>query len=290
MLTQTHVARLQRGVGRPAFDALGYFAEQADAQLAGARHLLLVDCPSPVAFFAYPGRPSSLVPEGCAVHALGADDEDVVGALEALADQVAPDAVPTLVAADASPPVGSADEPLGPRNVGLAVGAVLPEGAIVVEESITARLGMSGGTLAAPPHDWLALTGGAIGEGMPLATGAAVACPDRKVVNLQADGSAMYTIQSLWTQARRRLDITTVILSNRAYAILQVEMQRIVGQQPGPRGAATLDLSGPELDFAAIADGMGVPSVRARTVGELTDALSRSMAEAGPFLIDAVLT
>ncbi|MFT3855226.1 MAG: acetolactate synthase large subunit [Ilumatobacteraceae bacterium] len=292
MLTQTHVARVQRGAGRPAFDALGYFAEQADAQLDGAEHLLLVDCPPPVAFFAYPGRPSSLVPEGCAVHSLGADDEDVVGALEALADMVAPDAAPVLVSGgDAAVLIAGAspDEPLGPRNVGLAVGAVLPEGAIVVEESITSRLGMAGGTVGAAPHDWLALTGGAIGEGMPLATGAAVACPDRKVVNLQADGSAMYTIQSLWTQARRRLDVTTVILSNRAYAILQVEMQRIVGQQPGPRGAATLDLSGPELDFSAIANGMGVPSLRARTVGELTDALARAMSEAGPFLIDAVL-
>ena len=288
VLTQTHVARLQRGIGRPAFDALGYFAEQADAQLAGAKHLLLVDCPSPVAFFAYPGRPSSLVPDGCVVHSLGHDDEDIVAALEALAEQVAPDASPALVEPGVTSP-GSADEPLGPRNVGLAVGAALPDQAIVVEESITARMGMSGGTLGAPPHDWLALTGGAIGEGLPLATGAAVACPDRKVISLQADGSAMYTIQALWTQARRRLDVTTVILSNRAYAILQVEMQRIVGQLPGPRGAATLDLSGPELDFAAIANGMGVDSVRVRTVGELQDALTHSMSEAGPFLVDAVL-
>ena len=288
VLTQTFVARLQRGAGRPAFEALGYFAEQADAQLAGAKHLLLVDCPAPVAFFAYPGRPSSLVPPGCAVHSLGEDDEDVVAALEALVDQVAPDAVPALVA-PAAFEVLSADEPLGPRNVGIAVGSAMPEGAIVVDESITSRLGMAGGTFAAAPHDWLGLCGGAIGEGLPLATGAAVACPDRRVVNLQADGSAMYTIQALWTQARRRLDVTTVILSNRAYAILQVEMQRIVGQLPGPRGAATLDLSGPELDFAAIAGGMGVDSVRARTVGELQDALAHSMNEAGPYVIDAVL-
>ncbi len=151
-------------------------------------------------------------------------------------------------------------------------------------------MAMAGGTVGAAPHDWLALTGGAIGEGLPLATGAAVACPDRKVISLQADGSAMYTIQALWTQARRQLDVTTVILSNRAYAILQVEMQRIVAQRPGPRAAATLDLSGPELDFAAIAGGMGVEAVRAHTVGELADALARGIASPGPFLIDAVLT
>jgi acetolactate synthase-1/2/3 large subunit len=290
VLTQTHVARVQRGVGRPAFDALGYFAEQADAQLAGARHLLVVDCPAPVAFFAYPGRPSSLVPAGCAVLSLGEPVEDVVAALEALADRVAPDTQPAVVAPASAPPVGDRDQPLRVGDVGAVVGAALPDQAVVVEESVTGRPAMTAGTLAAAPHDWLALTGGAIGEGLPMATGAAVACPDRKVISLQADGSAMYTIQALWTQARRGLDVTTVILSNRAYAILQVEMHRLVARSPGPRAASTLDLSGPELDFAALATGMGVEAVRARTVGELADALTRGIAQPGPFLVDAVLS
>lgn len=182
------------------------------------------------------------------------------------------------------------DEPLGPRVVGAVVGAALPDQAIVVDESITARLALAAGTAGAAPHDWLAHTGGAIGSGLPLATGAAVACPDRKVVALQADGSAMYTIQALWTQARRGLDVTTVILSNRAYTILQVEMQRIVARPPGPRAASMLDIADPELDFAALAAGMGVEAVRARTAGELADALARGIAQPGPFLVDAVLT
>ncbi|MBO0731526.1 MAG: acetolactate synthase large subunit [Acidimicrobiaceae bacterium] len=288
VLTETHTAHLQRGVGRPVFDALGYFAEAAFQQLAGAQHLITVGCRAPVAFFAYPGRPSSLVPEGCSVVALGQPGQDEVGALEEVASRVAPDLRPLLaVAGDASSP--PAAEPLTPAVVGAVVGSALPEGAIVVEESITARPALQDGTVHAPPHDWLAHVGGAIGQGLPLATGAAVACPDRKVVCLEADGSAMYTIQALWTQARRNLDVTTVIMSNRAYAILQIEMHRIVAQPPGPRAASSLSLSGPDLDFATIARGMGVEAVRATTAGELAHAITVGMDTAGPLLIDARL-
>jgi acetolactate synthase-1/2/3 large subunit len=160
---------------------------------------------------------------------------------------------------------------------------------VVVEESITARSSMERETLGAAPHDWLTLVGGAIGEGLPLATGAAFASPGRKVVCLEADGSAMYTAQALWTQARYGLDVTTVILSNRAYAILQVEMQRIVAERPGPRATSMLELSGPELDFAALATAMGVESARASTAGELARALRGGLDGAGPFLVDARL-
>jgi acetolactate synthase I/II/III large subunit len=288
VFTETHTAHLQRGVGRPAFDALGYFAEAAAEQLAGVRHLVTVGCRVPVAFFAYPGRPSSLVPEGCSAVALGELGQDMVAALEEVAARVAPDVAPRLVASN-SATLPSADEPLTPRAVGALLGAALPEGAVVVEESITARLGLAAGTVHAPPHDWLAHVGGAIGQGLPLATGAAVACPDRKVVCLEADGSAMYTIQALWTQARRNLDVTTVIMSNRAYAILQIEMHRIVAQPPGPRAASSLELSGPDLDFASIARGMGVHGIRAATAPELAGALSDGLAASGPCLIDARL-
>jgi acetolactate synthase-1/2/3 large subunit len=148
---------------------------------------------------------------------------------------------------------------------------------------------VSGFTAGAPPHDWLTLTGGAIGQGLPLATGAAVACPDRKVLALEADGSAMYTYQSLWTQAREGLDVVTVILNNRSYAVLNMELSRVGAEPPGPRAKRMLDLSGPELDFVSLANGVGVPAERVTTAEELTAALSRAFAEPGPRLIDAVL-
>jgi acetolactate synthase-1/2/3 large subunit len=169
------------------------------------------------------------------------------------------------------------------------VGGHLPEGAIVVEEALTGARSMARGTAGAPRHDWLTLTGGAIGQGIPAAVGAAVACPDRKVINLQADGSAMYTVQALWTQARENLDVTTIILNNRSYAILKVEMGRVRAATPESKAATLLDLSEPALDFVHLAQGLGVDAVRATTAEEFTAALKRAASEAGPFLIDAVV-
>ena len=170
-----------------------------------------------------------------------------------------------------------------------AVGAVLPEGAIVVDEAQTGGIWASPATAGCPPHDWLTLTGGAIGFGMPVATGAAVACPDRPVINLQADGSAMYTLQSLWTQAREGLDVTTVIFANRSYAILNLELSRVGVETPGPVAKSMLDLTRPELDFVALARGMGVPAERPDDAEGLTAALERAVAEPGPHLIEAVI-
>ena len=160
---------------------------------------------------------------------------------------------------------------------------------MVVDEAITASLGLAAGTAAAAAHDWLSNTGGAIGQGLPVATGAAVAVPDRRVVCVEADGSAMYTIQSLWTQARENLDVTTIVLSNRAYGILQIEMGRVQAHKPGPTAAALLDLDRPALDLVSLAGGFGVPAVSVNTVDELDAALRRSLRESGPYLIEAVL-
>ena len=161
---------------------------------------------------------------------------------------------------------------------------------MVVDESNTSGLFVSGATTGAPPHDWLTLTGGAIGMGLPLATGAAVASPDRRVVALQADGSAMYTIQALWTMAREGLDVTTVVLSNRSYAILNMELQRVGAEAGGPRSRAMLDLHNPDLDFASLARGMGVPATRADTAGEFADQLARALSEPGPNVVEAVIS
>jgi len=285
MLTETFPTRLERGAGVPAIDRLQYLSEFAVAQLEGTRHLILVDANSPVAFFAYPGKASDLVPEGCEVHLLAGPADDSSGALAHLADRVAADVEPLLA------PASRPDRPSGELSaeaVALALGAVLPEGAVVIDEAATSGIWAPGATAGGPKHDWLTLTGGAIGIGLPLAVGAAVAVPDRRVIALQADGSAMYTLQALWTMAREQLDVTTVLFNNHSYAILNMELQR-VGANPGPKALDMLDLSRPDLDFTSLARGMGVEAVRATTAEELTDALERAITEPGPQLVEALL-
>jgi len=285
LLTETFPTRVARGAGVPAVDRLQYLSEFAAAQLEGTRHLVLVDAKSPVAFFAYPGAPGDLVPEGCEVHVLATSAEDAPGALAQLADRVAADEDPVLS------PARRPDRPTGALTAeaaAQALGALLPEGAVVVDEAATSGIWAPGATAGAPRHDWLTLTGGAIGIGLPLAVGAAVGVPDRKVIALQADGSAMYTIQALWTMAREHLDVTTVLFNNHSYAILNMELQR-VGAHPGPKALDMLDLSRPDLDFTLLARGMGVDAVRATTAEELTVALERTLAEPGPHLVEAIL-
>ena len=287
MLGETFPARLERGAGLPAVDRLSYLAEFAAMQLDGTRHLVLVDATSPVSFFAYPGKASDLVPEGCTVHVLATGSDDPVAALDALVAELGATDAPVAVAAPARP-----DRPTGPldaASLATAIGALLPEGAIVVDEGNTAGLFTSGATAGCPRHDWLTLTGGAIGIGLPVATGAAVACPDRPVLSIEADGSSMYTIQSLWTQAREGLDVTTIVLNNRSYAVLDMELQRVGAEAGGPRASAMLDLSEPPIDFCALAQGLGVPAARATTAEELVAHLERAFAEPGPHLIEAVL-
>lgn len=279
-------ARLERGAGLPNFERLGYVPEHVQQQLTGVEHIVLAGVPSPVAFFAYPDTPSSLVPDGAVVHRLAGGGQDVTAALEALADAVAP-GEPETVTELAEP--GVPDGELTVQSMAPVVGAVLPEGAVVVDESNTSGLMLPGATAGSPRHDWLALTGGAIGSGLPLAAGAAIAAPDRPVLCLQADGSALYTIQALATHAREGLDITTLLVNNRSYAILRMELQRLAGDESGPRSAELLDLAGPELDFVAIARGMGVPASRASTADELARQLRGALAEPGPHLVEALV-
>ena len=234
LLAETFPARLERGAGLPAVDRLAYLAEFAASQLASPEHLILAGARAPVSFFAYPGKPSSLVPAGCQVHVLAEPGEDVPAALAALASVVAPAARPLLQPAQ-RPALPDGD--LTAERAAAVLGALLPEGAIVSDEANTSGLWLPGATAGAPRHDWLTLTGGAIGQGLPLATGAAIACPDRPVLALEADGSAMYTISALWTHAREQLDITTVIFSNRCYAILGMELSRVGAAGSGPAGS-----------------------------------------------------
>ncbi len=287
LLCEVFPTRLERGAGLPALERIAYFAELASVQLSGLKHLVLVDSKAPVSFFAYPGKKSYLVPDGCEVHELVGPADDALGSLEALVD--------ALGATGAQPAVADAsrqDRPTGELTadkVCEAIGAVLPEGAIVSDEAQTSGVMLPATTAGAPRHDWLTLTGGAIGQGLPLAVGAAVACPDRPVFALEGEGSAMYTIQSLWTMAREQLDVTVVIFNNRSYAILNIELERVGADGGGPRAKRQLDLEGPNLDFVALANGMGVPAVRADTCEQLNDALDRAIAEPGPHVIEVVV-
>jgi acetolactate synthase I/II/III large subunit len=287
VLAETFPTRHERGAGIPDVDRLAYLAEFASAQLDGLRHLVVVDAKAPVSFFAYPGKASYLVPDGCEVHVLAADDQDAPAALEALAELVGAPAGAARRREAARPDLPTGE--LTVQAVAQAVGALLPEGAIVSDEANTSGLFAPGMTAGAPRHDWLCLTGGAIGQGMPVATGAAVACPDRKVVNLQADGSALYTLQSLWTQAREGLDVTTVIYNNRSYAVLNMELSRVGAEAGGPKARDLLDLSRPDIDFVSLASGLGVPATRATTADELADQLGRAFAEPGPALVEAIV-
>lgn len=288
VLCETFPARLERGAGIPAVERLAYFAEAAEAQLAGTTHLILAGATSPVSFFAYPGKASDLVPHGCEVHVL-AEHAGAASALQRLADELAPGST-AEVAAAARPemPTGA----LTAFAVAAVVGALLPENAIIVDESNTGGVGVAAATAGAPAHDVLTLTGGAIGYGMPAAVGAAVAAPARPVLSLQADGSAMYTVSALWTQAREKLDVTTVIFDNGAYDILRIELQRVGAASaatPGPKALELLDLGSPAIDFVKIAEGMGVPARRVTTAQELAAALADAFSEPGPHLIDAVV-
>lgn len=284
LIGETFPARLERGAGMPAVDRLAYLAEFAAAQLAGARHLILAGARTPVSFFAYPGVPSTPLPGGCQVHVLAEPGDDVPGALAALADLLAPGVKPALQQ-PGRPAIP--DGELTAETAAAVIGALLPDGAIVCDEANTSGLWLPGATASAPPHDWLTLTGGAIGQGLPLATGAAIACPGRRVLALEADGSAMYTISALWTHAREQLDITTVIFSNRRYAILGMELDRVGAVAGGEAARRLLDLSRPDIDFTAVASGLGVPAGRATTAAEFAAQLRLALTEPGPRLIEA---
>ena len=286
LLAETFPTRMERGAGLPEPTRLAYLAEFAAMQLEPLRHLVLVDAKAPVSFFAYPGRESYLVPSSCDPLELSGRDQDADEALEQLADAVdAPAFSPPPTGERPELPVGALTAP----SIAAALGALLPEGAIVSDEAQTSGLFNPGATVDAPRHSWLCLTGGAIGQGLPVATGAAVAAPGQRVVALEADGSALYTVQSLWTQAREGLDVTTIIYNNRSYSVLNMELDRVGVGEPGPKAQAMLDLHHPDIDFVAIARGLGVPATRAETSEEFSAQLAASLAEPGPSLIEAIV-
>ena len=286
VLCDTFVGRLPRGAGRFAPDRMLYFGEMAQADLAGTDLLLLAGARTPVAFFAYPGKPTALTPEGADAPVLAAPEEDAVSALEALADALGA-TTPAPAAARAAP--GPAQGELNAYAIGDALARHMPEGAVVSDDAVTAGLPIYTQTAGAAPHDWLMLTGGAIGQGLPVAVGAAVARPGARVVSLNGDGAAAYTPQALWTMAREGLDVTAVIVANARYRILDIELARTGAGKAGPAARSLLDLSRPAMDWTALARGFGVPAERCEDAAGFDTAFARAMAEPGPRLIEAVV-
>ena len=286
LMCDVFLSRLERGAGIPPVDRLPYFPEQARELLSGIAHLVVVGTAEPVAFFGYPGGEPRLVPQSCELHPLAGSSEDAVAALEALAERVGAPPSASLPPGSGRPEVPSGA--LDTASVGRALAALQPEGAIVVDEAATTGAPywfMSGDC---PPSTYLGLTGGAIGQGLPCATGAAIACPERPVVSFQADGSGLYTAQALWSQAREGLNVTTVICANREYRILRVELARADIASPGPQANALTSLRDPVIDWVSLSRGLGVPAVCVETADALATELARSFAEPGPRLIEAV--
>lgn len=285
LMAQQANPRIQRGRGRVPIQCLPYAMEQAREALADVKHLILAGAVRPVAVFAYPNRRGELAAPDATIHVLARLDHDPIRALEALADELS---APDVPLPDFAPARETARGALTPTAVGQTLAALMPEHTILSDEGVTFRGGIFAQTQCAAPHDWMQNLGSAIGMGMPLATGAAIAAPGRRVINLQADGSAMYTLQALWTQAREHLDVTTLLLSNRKYAILLDELAN-VDAEAGPMSQLLTDIGNPDLDWIKIANGMGVEAAPARNCEQLADLLRHSFRTPGPFLIELVL-
>jgi len=287
LFAEVFPTRMERGAGLPHVERIAYLAEMASVQLEGYDHLILLDAKAPVSFFAYPGKKSYLAPDSCEVLSLVSPEQDLVGSLEALEEALGSQSTRPDLQRPGRPKLPKGN--LTATKVCQAVGALLPEQAIISDEAQTSGIKLPQATAGAPRHDLLTLTGGAIGQGLPVAVGAAVACPERPVIALTGDGSAMYTIQSLWTMAREHLDVTVIILNNRSYAILNIELERVGAEKAGTRARSQLDLAKPQIDFVSMGQSMGVPSVRATSSEEFNDALQTALAQKGPFLIEAVV-
>lgn len=288
VLTEWSNTRLERGVGRIQVNRIPYPVDKALPVMREAGNLVLAGAREPVAFFAYPDKPSRLMPDGAVLTELADNGADIEGALEALAAEL--DALTTPPANIAQP--RTPDIPTGPNNastIAPVLGAKIPEGAIIVDESVSTGREFFFETAGAPPHDWLNNRGGSIGYGPPVAVGAAIACPDRKVILLQSDGSGMYTPQALWTMAREGLDITVLLFANHSYNILRGELTNVGVQNPGPRAIDMLSLDRPALDWLALARGMGIEAVRADDAPALAKAIDAGLASDGPYLIEVAM-
>ena len=287
LFCDTFNKRFPRGAGRCSVERLGYFAEQATAQIKDVEQFIMVSTKAPVAFFAYPGHASEFYSPDSRLHTLTNVNEDAEQALQRLAAAVSAEHHQPRLTTLNKPGAGSGD--VNQFSIGASFAEYLPANAIVVDEAATSGAGSFAASAQSEAHDWLSLTGGSIGFGLPTAIGAAVACPDRKVVCLHGDGGAMYTIQSLWTMARENLDICVVIFANRKYQILQVELARVGTENVNEKTLDMLDIGNPDLDFVALSTGMGVKASRAATTEAFNQQYIEAMNTKGPHLIEVIL-
>ena len=279
--------RMTRGDGLPEVERVPYFAEDIVKFLKGLEQIVLVGAPPPVTFFAYPGKPSWVTPEGCELLMLASPQEDSVGALAQLADALGARAPGRLVrrVTLGMPQHGALDS----FSMGAIIARLMPDNAILSDDSLTAGMGLQASLKHGPLHDWIVLTGGAIGDAPPMAVGAGLACPERKVIAVTGDGAAMYSLPALWSMAREKLDVTIIVCANRTYNILNIELGRVGALNPGPKTLSMLDLHDPVLDFVKMAQGMGVEASRAETTTEFAAQFADAMQTRGPRLIEAVL-
>jgi acetolactate synthase I/II/III large subunit len=291
LLAPYPVVRLERGAGLPPVQRIAYQREQAVEQLKAFRQLILIGAQAPIAYFAQAGKDSTFTSSECEIHTLASPGEDYLAALAALESALSRSRTETRTERAAEKPGRPAlpDGAISLPGLAAVAGALLPENAIVVDESMTSGRGMMAATSGAPPHDWLGNTGGSIGIAMPLAVGAAVACPDRRVLCLSADGSGMYTLQALWTMAREKLRVVVVIFANRDYAVLKREFSYLGVGEPGTRALDMFEIGRPDLDWVHLAKGMGVAAVRVSSLAEFAGALRNGFESDGPTLIEVPL-
>ena len=284
LITDTFISRIRRGSGLPIVEQVPYFAEMAEEFLKNTSNMVFIGTNAPVSFFAYPGKKSYLAPDEANIIDLCSPNQDGLSALKALSDEAGSSQINSELIQSGVidiPTSGKLDQ----STLGPLLASLMPEDAIVSDESATSGMLVTPHTWKAKPHDWLALTGGSIGQGLPLAVGAAIAKPDRPIITLHGDGGALYTIQALWTQARESLNITNIIFANNSYEILKIELDRVGAVQTGDRAESMLSLDNPKIDWIQLSKSLGVPSFMPSTVKEFIKVFSQSINEAGPSLI-----
>lgn len=289
LLAQTSNRRIDRGAGRVVVNKLPYPVDQALETLKDYEVVILLGTKEPVSFFAYPNKPSRLSPDGAEILKLAGPEQDTLGALEMLIELLdAGDVDPVVAEYEEAPDISDLKGPITPEAISKVFRTHMPEDAIICDESITTGRAFYPDTKNAKPHSWLQITGGAIGDGMPLAVGAQVACPERRVIVLQSDGSAMYTNQALWTMAREGLDIAVLLFSNRCYRILEGEMKGVGVEEQGHVADGLFSLNEPEIDWCKLAESMGVTATRVDDAADLSAAVERAVSHEGPFLVEIV--
>lgn len=287
LVCETFPSRIERGAGLPKVERLPYFPEQAIELLRQFEMIVLAGAKAPVSFFGYPGVPSQLTSPDQNVISLADPEDNVTAYLEALADSLSTNEASANVVS-----ITKRERPSGALNLeslAAAIASLQPEGAIIMDEGNTSSTAYFAASAAAPAFSYLTLTGGAIGQGLPCATGAAIACPDRPVIAIQADGSAMYTLQALWTQAREGLNVITLLCANKSYRILGIELARSGVADAGDRSKSLFDLSNPTIDWVLLARSLGVSASRVETADLLVREFERALAEPGPHLIEVLI-